>query len=198
MAVPTFDVFVEREGNAQGPTSANAPASRTTAGPDDRLEQAVAELRQGVVAELIETLAQVSPEYFETVVLDLLHKMGYGTSRADLLRVGRAGDGGIDGVISLDRLGLEKVYVQAKRWQSGVGRPEVQAFYGALAGQRANKGVFITTSTFSAQAIEFAASVERIVLIDGTKLADLMIEHEIGVTSRPLRVPKLDSDYFDE
>jgi restriction system protein len=182
--------------------SDSAPVSmqpdRTTASPDDRLEQALTELRETVVAELVETLAQVLPEYFETVVLDLLHKMGYGTSRADLLRVGRSGDGGIDGVISLDRLGLEKVYVQAKRWQSNVGRPEVQAFYGALAGQRASKGVFITTATFSSQAIEFAASVERVVLIDGAKLADLMIEHEVGVTSRSIRVPKLDSDYFDE
>lgn len=174
-------------------------ADRVTASPDDRLERALSELRNAVVTELVDVLSQASPEYFETIVLDLLHKMGYGTSRADLLRVGRSGDGGIDGVISLDRLGLEKVYVQAKRWQSNsVGRPDVQAFYGALAGQRANKGVFITTSTFSQQAIEFAGSVERIVLVDGSKLADLMIEHEIGVSSRSIRVPKLDSDYFEE
>ena len=124
--------------------------------------------------------------------------MGYGTSREDLQRVGGVGDAGIDGVISLDRLGLEKDYVQAKRWQNPVGRPDVQAFYGALAGQRANKGVFITTSKFSPQAIEFARSVERIVLVDGEKLASLMIEHEVGVTLRPVKVPKLDSDYFDE
>jgi restriction system protein len=171
---------------------------RATVSPDDRLEQALSELRQNVIAELLDLLSQVSPEYFETIVLDLLHKMGYGTSRADLLRVGRSGDGGIDGVISLDRLGLEKVYVQAKRWQNSVGRPEVQAFYGALAGRRANKGVFITTASFSAQAIEFAASVERVVLVDGSKLAELMIEHEVGVASRPVRVPKIDSDYFEE
>ena len=101
-------------------------------------------------------------------------------------------------MISLDRLGLEKVYVQAKRWQSSVGRPEIQGFYGALAGQRANKGVFITTSTFRQQAVDFAGSVERIVLVDGRRLANLMIDHEVGVTLRSLRVPKLDSDYFDE
>jgi restriction system protein len=130
--------------------------------------------------------------------LDLLHKMGYGTSRADLLRVGRSGHGGIDGIIALDHLGLGKVYVQAKRWQGSVGRPEVQAFYGALAGRKANKGVFITTAAFTAQAIEFAGSVERVVLVDGTRLADLMIEHEVGVISRPVRVPKIDSDYFEE
>jgi restriction system protein len=170
----------------------------TTVSPDDRLEQAVTELRQGVAGEVLDLLAQVSPTYFETVVLDVLHKLGYGTSRANLMRVGRAGDGGIDGVISLDRLGLEKVYVQAKRWQSSVGRPEVQGFYGALAGQRANRGVFITTSSFSQQAVEFAGSVERIVLVDGRKLADLMIEYEVGVTSRSVRIPKIDSDYFEE
>ena len=168
-----------------------------TISPDDRLEQALAELRAGVSAELLELLSQVSPTYFETIVL-LLHKLGYGTGRADLLRVGRSGDGGIDGVISLDRLGLEKVYVQAKRWQASVGRPDVQAFYGALAGQRANRGVFITTSTFTQQAVEFAGSVERIVLVDGAKLAELMIDHEVGVASRAVRIPKIDSDYFEE
>jgi restriction system protein len=112
-------------------------------------------------------------------------------------RVAGVGDGGIDGVISLDRLGLEKVYVQAKRWQGVVGRPEVQAFFGALAGQRANKGVFITTSSFTPNATDFARTVERIVLIDGQRLAGLMIDHEVGVTLRPVRVPKLDSDYFE-
>jgi len=181
------------------PAPLRAPApDRATVSPDDRLEEAVSELRQNVIAELVDLLANVSPEYFETIVLDVLHKMGYGTSRADLLRVGRSNDGGIDGVISLDRLGLEKVYVQAKRWQNAVGRPEVQSFYGALAGRRANKGVFITTSSFSGQAVEFAASVERVVLVDGAKLAELMIEHEVGITSRPVRVPKIDSDYFEE
>ncbi len=173
-------------------------AGVTRASPDDRLEEALHELKQTVAAEVLDALRQVSPTFFETIVLDLLHRMGYGATRADLQRVGGAGDGGIDGIISLDKLGLEKVYVQAKRWQQSVGRPEVQAFYGALAGQRAAKGVFITTSSFTAQALEFAHSVERVVLVDGVRLADLMIEHEVGVTLRPLRVPKLDSDYFEE
>ncbi|MEN1929399.1 restriction endonuclease [Luteimonas sp. MJ250] len=166
--------------------------------PDDRLQTALAEIRASVSSELLDLLLQVSPKYFETVVLDLLHRLGYGTSRNDLQRVGGSGDGGIDGVISLDRLGLEKVYVQAKRWQSVVGRPEIQGFYGALAGQRANKGVFLTTSSFSAQAVEFARSVERIVLVDGTTLASLMMDHEVGVSSQTIRLPKIDSDYFDE
>lgn len=169
-----------------------------TESPDDRLESAVKELRSSVASELLQILAAVSPTYFETIVLDLLHRMGYGANRSDLQRVGGSGDGGIDGIISLDRLGFEKVYVQAKRWQASVGSPELQAFYGALAGQRARKGVFITTSSFTAQAVAFAKSVEGIVLIDGNRLADLMIDHEIGVTLRPVKVPKIDSDYFDE
>lgn len=168
------------------------------ASPDDRLGQALAELRHSVAAEVLESLATVSPSYFESIVLDVLHRMGYGASRSDLQRVGGSGDGGIDGIISLDKLGLEKVYVQAKRWQNTVGRPEIQAFYGALAGQRANKGVFITTSGYTTQAIEFARSVERIVLVDGPRLAELMIDHEVGVSARTVKVPKLDSDYFDE
>jgi restriction system protein len=169
-----------------------------TASPDDRLEEALAEIRRTVSAEVLEALRQVSPTFFETIVLDVLHRMGYGASRADLQRVGSTGDGGIDGIISLDKLGLEKVYVQAKRWQQTVGRPEVQAFYGALAGQRANKGVFITTSSYTSQASEFARSVERIVLVDGARLAELMIDHEVGVALRPVSIPKLDSDYFEE
>jgi restriction system protein len=173
-------------------------SSAAVASPDDRLGEALQELRQAAEAELLELLANVSPGFFETIVLDLLHAMGYGTSRSDLQRVGGAGDGGIDGVISLDRLGLEKVYVQAKRWQASVGRPELQAFYGALAGHKARKGVFIATSSYTAQALEFARSVEGMVLIDGQRLASLMIDHEVGVNARVLKIPKIDSDYFDE
>lgn len=181
------------------PALVQAPVAQSAvASPDDRLGDALAELRSSVAAELLETLATVSPSFFETIVLDLLHRMGYGASRADLQRVGGSGDGGIDGVISLDKLGLEKVYVQAKRWQGTVGRPEVQGFYGALAGQRANKGVFITTSGYTSQAIEFAKSVERVVLVDGPRLAELMIEHDVGVSARTVKIPKVDSDYFDE
>ena len=124
--------------------------------------------------------------------------MGYGTSRTDLQRVGGAGDGGIDGVISLDRLGLEKVYVQAKRWQASVGRPELQAFYGALASHKARKGVFITTSGYTVQALDFVHKVDGIVLIDGQRLASLMIDHEVGINARVLKIPKIDSDYFEE
>lgn len=177
--------------------SASIPDSATVS-PDDRLEQALRELREATAADLLDNLLQVSPNRFEVIVLDVLHNLGYGTSRNDLQRVGKSGDGGIDGVISLDKLGLEKVYIQAKRWQGTVGRPELQAFYGALAGQKAKRGVFITTSSFTAQAIDFACSVEGMVLVDGNRLVNLMMDHEVGVTSRLLRLPKLDSDYFDE
>ena len=131
------------------------------------------------------------------IVLDVLHGLGYGISRQDLQRVGGSGDAGIDGIISLDKLGLEKVYVQAKRWQGTVGRPELQAFYGALAGQKAKRGIFITTSSFTVQALEFAKTVEGLALIDGARLVELMMDTEVGVTSRVLKVPSLDSDYFD-
>jgi len=190
------------DGRTTNVPSGDAPASGTSiaalASPDDRLGQALDEMRQAAARDLLELLSKVSPAYFETIVLDLLHRLGYGASRADLQRVGGSGDGGIDGVIALDRLGLEKVYVQAKRWQNNVGRPELQAFYGALAGQKAKKGVFITTSAYTVQALDFARSVEGMVLIDGERLADLMIDCELGVTSRTFKVPKIDSDYFDE
>lgn len=179
------------------PITPSTPAD-AVASPDDRLSNALDELHAAAKADLLELLARVSPSFFETIVLDLLHRMGYGASRADLQRVGGTGDAGIDGIISLDRLGLEKVYVQAKRWQNAIGRPELQAFYGALAGQKAKKGVFITTSGFTAQALDFARSVEGIVLVDGVRLAGLMIDHEVGITSRTVRIPKIDSDYFDD
>ena len=187
-----------RLSSPQETETADADSSPSVQSPDDRLDSALIQINDAVAAELLESIMQASPDFFEVLVLDLLHAMGYGTSRTDLQRVGRSGDAGIDGIISLDRLGLEKVYVQAKRWQNSVGRPEVQAFYGALAGQRANKGVFITTSSFTAQAVDFASSVERIVLVDGKRLTALMSEHGVGVSHRLIKVPKVDSDYFDE
>ena len=173
-------------------------AGDSVATPDDRLEGALSELSESAAAELLETIGRASPKFFETLVLDLLHAMGYGATRSDLQHVGRSHDEGIDGIISLDRLGLEKVFVQAKRWQGSVGREVVQAFYGALAGQRANKGVLITTSSFTPHAVEFAKSVERIVLIDGGRLTALMMEFGVGVSHRTVKIPKIDSDYFEE
>lgn len=138
---------------------------------------------------------------FERLVVELLVAMGYGGSLQDAGRtVGRSGDGGIDGVIKEDRLGLDVIYIQAKRWDSTVGRPEIQKFAGALQGQRAKKGVFITTSDFSREAEEFASRIDtRIVLVSGADLANLMIDHGVGVTAvASYDVRRIDSDYFDE
>ncbi len=167
--------------------------------PDERIEEAVEELNDAVATELLGLIGRSSPRFFETLVLDLLHAMGYGTSREDLQRVGGSGDGGIDGVISLDLLGLEKIYVQAKRWQGAVGSPQIQTFVGALQLQGADKGVLITTSTFTKDARQAASrSKGSIVLVDGTRLSALMIQHGVGVSHKLLKVPKVDSDYFEE
>lgn len=167
------------------------------ASPDDRLGSALMEIREKVAGDLLESILAGTPEFFERLVLDLLHAMGYGADRSAVQHIGRPNDGGLDGVISLDKLGLEKVYVQAKKWQGPVGRPELQAFYGALAGQHAKKGVMITTSSFGPNAWEFARAVDGLVLIDGKRLAQLMIDHEVGVSLRKVNVPSLDSDYFE-
>lgn len=169
--------------------------------PDEQLATAFATLQVELAKEVLEQVLQVSPTSFEHIVLELLVAMGYGGSLEDAARVvGRAGDGGIDGVIKEDRLGLDEVYVQAKRWSGTVGRPELQKFAGALQGRRARKGVFITTSSFSREAEEYVAAIEsKIVLVDGERLAALMIEHDIGVSRvRAFVTKRLDSDYFEE
>jgi restriction system protein len=151
--------------------------------------------------ELLEAVKGASPVFFEQLVIDLLVKMGYGGSRTDAARaVGRSGDGGIDGVIDEDRLGLDVIYVQAKRWESTVGRPEIQKFAGALQGQRAKKGIFITTSDFSREAEDYAQRIDsRIVLINGRRLARLMFDFDIGATPQSTyTVKQLDSDYFED
>jgi restriction system protein len=174
-------------------------APEEKSGPEERIDAALAELRDSVARDLLENIGNAPPEFFEQLVLDLLHAMGYGTSRSDLQRVGGSGDGGIDGIISLDRLGLEKVYIQAKRWKNTVGSPEIQGFMGALQLQGASKGVFITTSSFSKEAkLASAKARGSIVLVDGDQLAVLMMDHGVGVSHKALRVPKVDNDYFED
>lgn len=157
---------------------------------------------RSVAALADETLDQVkacSPEFFERLVVRLLIQMGYGGSKAEAGKaVGKSGDGGIDGIINEDRLGLDAIYLQAKRWEGVVGRPEVMKFVGALAGQRATKGVFITTSWFTQEAKDYAASSQyKVVLIDGTRLSDLMIEHNLGVSVvASYHLKRIDSDFF--
>ena len=179
-------------------TESEVEPAATQQTPDERIDLAVLELNSGIARELLNRIAQAPPAFFEQLVLDVLHSMGYGQNESDLQHVGRSGDGGIDGIVSLDKLGLEKIFVQAKRWQGPVGRPEVQAFYGALAGRRARKGILFTTSVFTREAREFAEHVsETIVLVDGQRLAGLMIEDGVGVTHyRMLKLPRVDSDYF--
>jgi restriction system protein len=169
--------------------------------PQELLEQGYALHRESLASDVIAKVKICSPAFFEQLVVDLLVAMGYGGSRKDAGRaVGRSGDGGIDGIIKEDRLGLDAVYVQAKRWESSVGRPVVQAFAGSLEGHRARKGVLITTSTFSSEARDYVGRIEkRIVLIDGPQLAELMIEHGIGVAEvQTYTLKRLDSDYFEE
>jgi restriction system protein len=169
--------------------------------PEEALEAAHQKMRLGLAAELLSRVKAASPQFFENLVVELLVKMGYGGSRRDAGQaIGRAGDEGIDGVISEDRLGLDVVYLQAKKWDGTVGRPEIQRFVGALHGKRAKKGVFITTSTFSGEAVAYVEHIDpKVVLIDGRRLTELMIDFGVGVnTSATYDVKRVDSDYFDE
>jgi restriction system protein len=169
--------------------------------PEESIDQAVEEVESNLRSELLEQLKITDPYRFERVVLDLLFAMGYGGSREEAAQVTKkSSDEGIDGVINEDRLGLDVIYVQAKRWQNTVGRPEIQSFVGALAGKQAHKGVFITTSDFGKNAYEYAGAIpQKVILIDGQRLAELMIEHNVGVsTVRKIELKRIDSDYFDE
>jgi restriction system protein len=167
--------------------------------PEERIDDAYRELRSALAGELIERVQDQTAEFFEQLVLDVLHAMGYGGRREDASeRLGKTGDEGVDGVIREDRLGLDAIYVQAKKWSNTVGRPEIQKFVGALQGQKATKGVFIATSAFSPDAIEYADKViPRVILVDGNELAQLMMEHDVGVaTSNEYLLKRLDLDYF--
>jgi len=168
--------------------------------PEDSLATAYLDLRSSLEAELLQIVKEGSPSFFERLVVDLLVKMGYGGNRQDAGKaVGKTADGGIDGIIKEDQLGLDVIYLQAKKWENTVGRPEIQKFAGALQGQRAKRGVFITTSNFSKGAIEYAGMIEsKIVLLDGEALTKLMVDNNVGVsTLGHYEVKKIDFDYFD-
>ncbi len=169
--------------------------------PEELLDYSYSQLKEELAIELIEKIKECSPSFFERLVVDLLIKMGYGGSRKEAGKViGKSGDGGIDGTINEDKLGLDTIYIQAKKWEGNVGRPEIQKFVGALAGQGAKKGIFITTSAFSREAREYQPRNEtKIVLIDGQDLANLMIEHGVGVSTKiNYEIKKMDIDYFEE
>jgi restriction system protein len=180
----------------QQPKMADTDQDQT---PEERIDAAYRELRAALAGELLDHIFEQSADFFEQLVLDVLHAMGYGGGHDDATeRLGKSGDGGVDGVIREDRLGLDLIYVQAKRWQNVVGRPEIQKFFGALHGQRATKGIFITTSTFSKEASSYADSVTpRVILVDGKELAQLMIDFDVGVTaSQRYALKRIDLDYF--
>lgn len=186
---------------AEAASIAPTRGRRDEGSPEETLEAAYKTFRADLVTQLIDMLRTVEPTRFEKIVVDVLQAMGYGGGRVGAARaIGRSGDGGIDGVIEEDRLGLDTVYVQAKRWESNIGRPIVQGFAGALQGQRARKGVMITTSDYTNDARAYVASLStRIVLINGERLAEMMIDHNVGVsTEQTYAIKKLDSDYFED
>ena len=196
---PGFMEF--HRGSSARSESASGQEKESVETPEERLAGSYKLLRDTLASELLEVVKKSSPSFFERLVVDLLVAMGYGGSAEDAGRaVGRAGDEGVDGIIKEDKLGLDVLYVQAKRWANTVGRPVVQAFAGSLEGHRARKGVLITTSEFSQEALEYVQRIEkRIVLIDGPRLAEFMIDHDVGVAKgTTYTVKKLDLDYFED
>ena len=197
---PEFMAF--REASRPANVVTDVPESMPSrATPEESIEAAHQGLRVQLGQELLARILACSPSFFEQLVVELLVKMGYGGSRRDAgERIGQTGDGGIDGIIKEDRLGLDTIFIQAKRWQGTVGRPEIQKFVGALQGQRAKKGVFITTSGYTAEASDYVSRIDtKVVLIDGQQLTGLMIDFDVGVSvAAAYLVKRVDSDYFEE
>lgn len=195
---PDFIVFLE---NSQSTNEINGTENLSKQTPEEILETVHLQLKKEVLSELIEKIKSCSPEFFEKLVVDTIVKLGYGGSHQDAGKaIGKSGDEGIDGVINEDRLGLDNIYIQAKCWEANVSRPEIQKFAGALQGKRARKGIFITTSDFSSEAKEYVKHLEtKIVLISGIQLAELMWEHNIGLSvTQTYETKKLELDYFIE
>lgn len=195
---PEFIEFrsVRKDINDAQPVLIEEPEKQT---PEEQLENAYKIISDGLASEIIQQVKACSPAFFERLVVELLLAMGYGGTRVGAGRaIGQSGDGGIDGIIDEDRLGLDAIYIQAKRWEGVVGRPEIQKLVGALQGQRAHKGVFITTSDFTKEAQEYVKNINnKVVLINGFALARLMIENNVGVSvATTYQVKKIDSDYF--
>ncbi|MGH6715140.1 MAG: restriction endonuclease [Bradyrhizobium sp.] len=202
LSVPAFrDFYKSEQADEFEEAASQTDTSKST--PEEIVEGAYKATRAALQAELLDRILQNSPTFFEGLIVDLLVAMGYGGShRNAATQLGRSGDGGVDGVINEDILGLDRVYVQARRYGAGssVGRPEVQAFIGSLVGLGASKGVFVTTSTFSTQAVEFVSRIpQRVILIDRRRLTELMIDHGVGVrSSRIIEFNRLDEDFFSE
>ena len=202
---PEFVEFLSRKTRKRKtdelPTTANETNIENENTPEEALESSFQVIRNRLASEVLEQVKSCSPNFFERLVVDLLVAMGYGGMReAAGQAVGQSGDGGIDGIIKEDQLGLDVIYLQAKRWEGNVSRPEIQKFAGALQGKRAKKGVFITTSDFTKEAREFAGGIDnKLILIDGIELAEYMIDFNVGTsTVNTYEIKRIDSDYFVE
>ncbi|MEO8231029.1 MAG: restriction endonuclease [Ignavibacteriota bacterium] len=184
-----------------GSTSEKEEELQTPQTPEELLDSSYQDIRKTLAQDILSKIKLCSPSFFERLVVELLVKMGYGGSRTDAGKaIGRSGDEGIDGIIKEDKLGLDIIYIQAKRWENVVGRPEIQKFVGALAGQGAKKGIFITTAKFTNDALNYIPRNEtKIVLIDGELLASLLIDYNLGVSTQAVyELKKIDLDYFEE
>jgi restriction system protein len=198
---PEYVEFREKRTEGEEEASGGAQLAHEVRTPEEALEQSHKTLTEALAAEVIQRIKDCSPAFFEKVVVELLVRMGYGGTQQEAGKaVGRSGDEGIDGIINEDRLGLDAIYLQAKRWRSPVGRPEIMKFVGAVQGKRAHKGVFITTSSFTREAQDYTSNIaNKVVLIDGRTLALLMIENNVGVSlAKAFEVKRIDSDYFSE
>lgn len=196
-----FPEFVEFRSLTKKQATESGVAETESETPEEKLESAYQRLRSDMAAELLQRVKSCSPQFFERLVVEVLLKMGYGGSRREAGKaIGRAGDEGIDGIINEDRLGLDVIYLQAKKWEGTVGRPEIQKFVGALHGKRARKGIVITTGTFSSEAAQYVENIDpKVVLIDGEHLAEIMIDFSVGVSPvASYEIKRIDSDYFSE
>jgi restriction system protein len=196
---PEYIEFKEKENDREEKKQVDDVIEEST--PEEILENAYQEIRDTLAQEVLENVMSCTPAFFERLVVELLVAMGYGGSRRDAARaVGQTGDEGIDGIIDEDKLGLDIIYIQAKKWglDKSVGRPEIQKFVGALAGKRAKKGIFITTTSFSSEATRYASDIDtKVILIDGKRLAELMMDYNIGVNEvTTYKLKRIDSDYF--
>ena len=201
MQYPEFAEFFKptKNGNEKIESQEESSLINLDKTPEETLEYLITDIEKQLADELLDRIKSNSPEFFEKLVVDLLLKIGYGSSKQDILQnTGKSGDEGIDGIIKEDALGLSKIYIQAKRWQGTIGRPKIQEFVGAI-DNKTHKGVFITTSGFSGEAKEYAAAKPSIVLIDGKKLTELMIKYNVGVElKQSYEVKKIDEDFFSD
>lgn len=198
---PEFVEFRTPREKSQDESTISTVEDQESETPEETLEESYQKIRGGLISELLAKIKDGTPQFFEKLVVELLIKMGYGGSRREAGQtIGRSGDEGIDGIISEDRLGLDMIYLQAKKWEGTVGRPEIQKFVGALHGKRAKKGVFLTTGNFSSEASNYAEHIDpKVVLIDGRQLAELMIDFDVGVTAiATYQIKRVDTDYFSE